>query len=214
MPLTPSPHLGLTRPAGTDPFLRATIVDDLDILDQYPGVFPCLSTARPTWGPDQAGMLISETDTGLLRRWDGTAWGVPENSVRSQRLSLSLSTTLSNNATATYTLGNILTMRPCVINVLVLARFVKAAATPQNVVITPLIGGTDASFGFNDTLTLPDGPAGTTKNYAMSLPAFGSRSISHIGSQNNSLQVKVDVGNAGNTIDITGIKAITWISEN
>lgn len=45
---------------------------NLQKLDDVPGYKPCTSGTRPSWGAAQAGMLIVETDTGLIWRWDGT----------------------------------------------------------------------------------------------------------------------------------------------
>lgn len=62
-----SPHLGLKVPDGSDPFLRQDFVDNYGILDGAPGVFLCTSTTHPTtWGDNQVGRLICETDTGAV----------------------------------------------------------------------------------------------------------------------------------------------------
>ena len=71
---TLSQRLGLKQHTLGDNFRIADYADNWDRLDDFPGVYPCLSTARPTWAAGQAGMLISETDTGLLWRWTGAAW--------------------------------------------------------------------------------------------------------------------------------------------
>jgi len=66
-------RLGIKRPQIGDSFLTQDTFDNYTLLDTYPGSFPCTSGTRPgTWGAGQNGMFISETDTGLLWRWDGT----------------------------------------------------------------------------------------------------------------------------------------------
>lgn len=71
---TPSARLGLLKPSTADPFVTADLARNWQKLDDYPGYYVCKSTTRPQWGAAQAGMLISETDTGLLWRWDGTTF--------------------------------------------------------------------------------------------------------------------------------------------
>lgn len=71
---TQSARLGLIVPGRSDSFVTADLAANYATLDRSPGVYPCLSTGRPTWSAPQAGMLISETDTGLLWRWTGSAW--------------------------------------------------------------------------------------------------------------------------------------------
>lgn len=68
---TPSPRLGLLEPSTSDPFSTQDIATNWGILDKYPGIYVCTSQTRPQWGQAQAGMRISETDTGLEWRWDG-----------------------------------------------------------------------------------------------------------------------------------------------
>jgi hypothetical protein len=71
---TPSARLGLLKPSEADPFVTDDIAANWQKLDDYPGVYVCTSSSRPAWTTPQAGMLISETDTGLLWRWSGSAW--------------------------------------------------------------------------------------------------------------------------------------------
>jgi hypothetical protein len=74
---TPSARLSLLKPAESDPFVTDDIADNWQKIDDHPGARVCLSTSRPVWTNAQAGMLISETDTGLLWRWTGSAWARP-----------------------------------------------------------------------------------------------------------------------------------------
>lgn len=47
--------------------------DVYPLLDAYPGLFICTSTTHPTtWGTSQAGMHISEADTGLTWYFNGS----------------------------------------------------------------------------------------------------------------------------------------------
>jgi hypothetical protein len=71
---TPSPKLGLNIFALADTFSTAQYNANWNALDNYPGLFVCTSTSRPAWGANQNGMRISETDTGLLWTWNGTAF--------------------------------------------------------------------------------------------------------------------------------------------
>jgi len=74
MALTPTPRLGLYKPEGGDAFQRTKFLETWDKLDEAPGVHICTSSSRPSWGTDQAGRLIFETDTVRIMRFSGTAW--------------------------------------------------------------------------------------------------------------------------------------------
>ena len=72
---TLSSRLGLKRHTTADRFRIQDYADNWAMLDTYPGSFVCTSTTRPTtWGAAQNGMKITETDTGLIWRWMGSAF--------------------------------------------------------------------------------------------------------------------------------------------
>jgi hypothetical protein len=52
--------------------VTADIASNWQKIDDNPGYKICTAGTRPAWGAAQTGMLISETDTGLVWRWDGT----------------------------------------------------------------------------------------------------------------------------------------------
>lgn len=67
-----SARLGLKRPLANHDFDRQEWFDNLTLLDAHPGVHPCTQLSRPsTWGAAHKGMLIIETDTNLMWRWNG-----------------------------------------------------------------------------------------------------------------------------------------------
>lgn len=110
---TTSPKLGLTLPTTTDPFKTADIAANWSKIDGSPGVFPCTSSTRPTWGTAQVGRTIVETDTHRILQWTGTAWQEPAVAVGEWGFSADPNSTLGPNAKATYTLGTINVQRPC-----------------------------------------------------------------------------------------------------
>ena len=71
---TPTTRLALLKPSTSDPFVTADIAANLQKIDDIPGYKPCTSSTRPSWSSSQAGMLIVETDTGLIWRFDGTVF--------------------------------------------------------------------------------------------------------------------------------------------
>lgn len=71
---TQSPRLGLIKPERPDLFSTADIAANWAKVDQYPGVYVCTSSTRPSWSTAQAGMCIREADTQLEWLWTGTAW--------------------------------------------------------------------------------------------------------------------------------------------
>src|SRR3954454_16834153 len=65
-----TPHLGLKKPDGSDPFLRQDFDDNYDVLDAAPGLYICTSSSHPTtWGDAQVGRGIIEVDTGAILYW-------------------------------------------------------------------------------------------------------------------------------------------------
>lgn len=57
-----------------DVFRIQDYTDNWQLLDDFPGIFICTSGTRPTWGVNQEGMLIYETDSNLFWTWGGAAW--------------------------------------------------------------------------------------------------------------------------------------------
>lgn len=214
MPLTPSPRLGLTRMAGSDPFLRQTLVDNYDVLDAYPGYYPCTSTSRPSWGAAQAGMMIVETDTGRLLRWSGTAWVIFNNYTQSFRGGQTMNSSLAKGASPSpYLLVTIPSQpRSFVANVIITARVIKAAATPQSLTLAPWIDGSDCGFSYDEQIGFPDGPSGTTRSSTQISTVMGARTLT--AGASHTVQLKATVGNTdNNTITLYGAKALVICSE-
>ena len=70
-------RLGLIRWALSDKWRNQDLVDNWNAIDAAPGTHICTAATRPTWGANQAGRKILETDTGLEYRWSGSAWVTP-----------------------------------------------------------------------------------------------------------------------------------------
>lgn len=67
--------MGLVVQGDADQFDTQHLIDNWTILDAAPGLHVCTSTSHPTtWGANQTGRHIIETNTGLIWRWDGTAF--------------------------------------------------------------------------------------------------------------------------------------------
>lgn len=72
---TPTPRIGYQAPLTSDPYDTSEESDRWFLADDYPGVFICTSSTRPsTWDSTQEGMLIFETDSDLMWRWNGSAF--------------------------------------------------------------------------------------------------------------------------------------------
>lgn len=57
-----------------DVFRIQDYTDNWQLLDDFPGIFVCTSSTRPTWDVNQEGMSIYETDKDLFWTWTGSAW--------------------------------------------------------------------------------------------------------------------------------------------
>lgn len=71
---TSSARLGIAKPTTADDFDTAELAANWQLVDDHPGIFICTSGTRPSWGANQDGMQIYETDTDLYWRWDGAAF--------------------------------------------------------------------------------------------------------------------------------------------
>lgn len=74
MATSPTSRLALLRPLAGHGYSRTEYYNNLGIIDQFPGVFICTSSTRPTWGSAHEGMEIWETDRNLRWRWNGIAF--------------------------------------------------------------------------------------------------------------------------------------------
>jgi hypothetical protein len=74
MPTT-DPRLGLAKPVTSDDFDTDEIAQNWQKIANAPGAFICTSGTRPgSWSGANEGQFIIETDTGLLWRWNGSAF--------------------------------------------------------------------------------------------------------------------------------------------
>lgn len=113
-------RLALRKPAGSDPFLRADFLYNYDRLDDYPGYFPCTAGTHPTWGADQAGLMILETDTGKILRWTGSAFVTPNVFTKGVAFRVAAGgITVAANTAFTQAMGNFNPGRVC--NVMIFA---------------------------------------------------------------------------------------------
>lgn len=72
---TPSTHIGINIVSGGENFSTATYNANWNLIDQFPGIFLCTSLTRPvSWGTNQTGMLIFESDSGLYWQWTGSSF--------------------------------------------------------------------------------------------------------------------------------------------
>lgn len=78
---TPTPRIGYPAPLTTDDYDTSKESDRWFMADDYPGVFICTSGTRPNsggsapvWDSIHEGMLIFETDSDLLWRWNGSGF--------------------------------------------------------------------------------------------------------------------------------------------
>ena len=109
---TTSPRMGLKVPDGSDPFLRTDFVQNLGTQDNYPGNWICTSTTRPSWGTQQTGMCITETDTRRTLLWTGTTWREMLYGPAIWWGSLRPGTRIGDHAQVSYVVGTFTVNRP------------------------------------------------------------------------------------------------------
>lgn len=129
-------RLALRKPTGSDPFLRSDFEYNWERVDDYPGSFPCTSTTRPSWGTDQAGLFIHETDTGKFVRWTGSAWVTPNVFPKAQVFSTFPNVTISPSGSYTQAMGSFTAPRACNVLIIGSAHFQTASGTAYQYAIT------------------------------------------------------------------------------
>ena len=67
-------RMGLMVHTLGDKFRIQDYADNWQLLDDFPGIYICTSSTRPTWDVNQEGMTIYEVDTHLYWTWSGSAW--------------------------------------------------------------------------------------------------------------------------------------------
>jgi hypothetical protein len=110
-----TPRLRLNNPGVNDPFSVTDLSENWSLLDAHPGVYICTSSTRPTWGEDQDGQLIYETDSSLYWYWKWS--GVSGSFIRFAPVGLLgrtvyTSANVTNNATASPTTITSVTVTP------------------------------------------------------------------------------------------------------
>lgn len=144
---TKSPKLGLIVPTTTDQFKTADIAANWNTIDGSPGIFPCTSSTRPTWGSSQVGRYIVETDTHRLLQWTGTAWQEPAVAVGEWGFDSEPNATLAPNAKVVYTMGTINVQRPCTVLIIHTVRAQFRPYLSQWLVSAPQVDGKTVLLG-------------------------------------------------------------------
>jgi hypothetical protein len=209
---TTSQHLGLKINDGSDPFLRADFTQNYNTLDQYPGVWICTSTTRPTWGAGQTGMLIQETDTRRTMLWTGTTWRELLTGPAVWWGSTRPGVYLGSSTQVTYVVGTFTVNRPGSLLGITTTELALPTRGYISTNVRVMIDGADANF---------DGPnvygeyAGTnwpntstfgTGQWGMTVPSLGVRNIS---AGTHSIGIRVATNSSATAqLRVTSIRAL------
>jgi hypothetical protein len=202
---TPTARIGLLKPARSDTFVTQDLADNWQKVDDHILGKVCTSGTRPSWGAAQAGMLISETDTGLTWRWTGSAWarlgGVGRLRTTTGAYATALRTTLfSTSSVSTYvvalTLSNVVVpdgLRPIEVraiwdNSINSAGFFYGVIVRSASVGGPTVGGVHQildGMGGEHTSQEASGlaPGAYTYSYQVRSPAGGTSQLSGLALQ-------------------------------
>jgi hypothetical protein len=205
-------RLGLLKPAGSDPFLRTDFNTTWDTLDNHPGVFVCTSGSRPSWGVDQDGLLIFETDTSRLMQWDGDSWeyvrqhGNGYESFASFNDAMAPNSTINNKA-----LGDITTTTPGSLMWVVVSNLVCIQGDVQSATMRFQIGGVDVHAG-SGSLTrwaIPNANiTGSPDSWANDNVLTG---MTTIAAGTHSLRCQFTIGDGNQDITLREIRFIGWM---
>ena len=161
--------LGLIKPAGTDPFLLTDFNSNTDLIDRAPGVHYCTSSTRPSWGVDEAGRMIVETDTKKMFIWPGSGSFVEVVNTLADTANTNANTAVSTANSASSTAS--------------VAYAVATDTANQLDGLAPIFYRTTSDIyvaaGQGSYLTIPDSPA---KGIVFTAPASGKVTI-QVGGQ-------------------------------
>lgn len=176
-------RVALRKNDGSDPFLRDDFTYNWDRLDDYPGYFPCTAGTHPTWGVDQAGLLIHETDTGKVLRWTGSAFVTPNIFPKVATFTASPAVSIGAGVTYTQAMGSFTPPRTCGVLLMVKALGTNFGSAQPQVQI-------DASnVNFGPTAQAPDwlgyatGLSATSHALSVAVtisPSFGSGTLDSV----------------------------------
>lgn len=111
---TRTKKLNLINNTGSDPFLLSDFANNWAAIDASPGVYVCTSKTRPTWGTNQAGRTIVETDTFRQLIWNGGNWQEPLVAPGVWQFETAPSLNIGGNGVNTsWTLGSVSVKRAC-----------------------------------------------------------------------------------------------------
>lgn len=156
---TLSQHLGMTLNADSDPFQRTDIVGNFSILDQYPGAFICTSSSRPTWGANQAGQMILETDTRRIIHWNGSGWHEIQATAPGWYGSISPAATISGGNTVTYNIFSLTATRPGTLVVWIQSNIHTVSNRALGFGTVPQIDGANSALFGGSTQAYQQAPA-------------------------------------------------------
>lgn len=210
---TYSSRLGLKRPDVTDPFLTQDFYDNYNLLDAAPGMHICTSSTKPNWGVNQAGRSIFMTDYRQIEVWDGTNWIEPVQTSPGHYWSLSASADMSRNTTTTYNIGSFTVSRPARLLIFVNSQMALFGRSRQQMTIRPVINGSDAHSGIQNTWRhtgIPGGSGGVW--YHLPFVAFGQ--VAQVARGSVSVGVKVIVGADANPVVYRGSKVVVLLGRS
>lgn len=170
-------RLGLKSPLSTDPFQTSDFVDNWTVLDGTPGVYVCLSSSRPsTWGIDQKGRTIVETDTGRQLMWDGASFVSLTQFPPATGYAYTSSTSISAGTTNTFILTtSITTTVNCTLTAIISTRLFKGSNTdPQKPTIEILIDDVESTVGGSHDFALHKGDLG---EYNVIIPSIAMKAV-------------------------------------
>lgn len=201
---TSSQHLSLILNDPTDPFKREDFLTNWGKIDQYPGVFICTSTTRPTWTANQAGQLIYETDSRRTLSWNGTTWHAGTPLPLTWTGAISPGVSMSHSQTVKYTIGTVVTRTLAALSVSMVVEGrdntgPNFGTSPLGMTVYPLIDNTNASIqtgaaGFYSQWT-EQAPGAGFNDYRL-MPVLGAKVVP-AGSHTIGVQVTTSLGSNG-----------------
>jgi hypothetical protein len=206
---TPTPRLGILKPEGSDPFRRTDFNDTWDLLDDAPGTHICTSGSRPSWGSDQAGRLIVETDTNRILRWTGSAFYQVRQSPNGWSFFNDWSDeTVAHNTGVEKSIGNVVTSTPGQMVFICVSNVQCERASVQDVSTGFKVDGT-FRHGAEKALTrwaIPGGSLpGSPDNDTRDATVMGTASLS---AGSTPLKVTFDVGDGSQHVTIRHTRTV------
>jgi hypothetical protein len=208
-----STFLGLKINDDSDPFLLSDFALNWGILDGVPGVFPCTSGSKPSWGAAQAGRTIFMTDFRQFQWWNGSTWLDPETSVPAIQGGVTLNQAVAKNTSPVNQVVTLTLSRTCSLAIVMSGTYLCSNQQSQGVKQRIVMDGVDLIMGgYTEQLDFIGNSGEAAGTVGVSIPTLGISQGLTTGS--HTISVKTLTGASNTTVTLLGAKVLAFVVDS